>query len=166
MLRFHKFTAGRFWVDDAMARRTIPRSSRPSTLIRRTTTSRMAWRHPATLVTMADTDDRVVPGHSFKFAARLQAAQSGRRRCSCGSRPAATVRASRPRWPSRKSPTNGRFWSRSWRFRSTERLVQTRGEVAGSRQRTKRCRRRRSHSPSSSSASFFIIAVAGPSSSV
>ncbi|MFN8548762.1 MAG: prolyl oligopeptidase family serine peptidase [Candidatus Eisenbacteria bacterium] len=33
-------------------------------------------RYPATLVTTADTDDRVMPGHSFKFAARLQAAQA------------------------------------------------------------------------------------------
>jgi len=75
MLRFQKFTAGREWVDDygssddpeqfrALLSYSPYHNIRPGTC------------YPATLVTTADTDDRVVPGHSFKFAAALQQAQS------------------------------------------------------------------------------------------
>jgi prolyl oligopeptidase len=76
MLRFHKFTAGRYWVDDygssdepemfeALRAYSPLHNIRPGTA------------YPATLITTADTDDRVVPGHSFKFAAALQRAQAG-----------------------------------------------------------------------------------------
>jgi prolyl oligopeptidase len=75
MLRFHKFTAGRFWVDDygssddpeqfkALYAYSPYHNLEPGTC------------YPPTLITTADTDDRVVPGHSFKFAAALQHAQS------------------------------------------------------------------------------------------
>ncbi len=76
MLRFQKFTAGRYWVDDygssdnaeefAALRKYSPyHNLKPGTS------------YPATLVTTADTDDRVVPGHSFKFTARIQECQAG-----------------------------------------------------------------------------------------
>lgn len=76
MLRFQKFTAGRFWVDDygsadnADEFKALYAYSPYHNL-------KSGTQYPATLVTTADTDDRVVPGHSFKFAARLQACQSG-----------------------------------------------------------------------------------------
>ena len=76
MLRFDRFTAGRYWVDDyghpdREADFRVLRSYSPYHNIRSGTA------YPAILVTTADTDDRVVPGHSFKYAAALQAAELG-----------------------------------------------------------------------------------------
>jgi prolyl oligopeptidase len=76
MLRFHKFTAGRYWVDDygsadnAEEFKALYAYSPYHNL-------RKGKNYPATLITTADTDDRVVPGHSFKFAAALQEAGAG-----------------------------------------------------------------------------------------
>ena len=76
MLRFHKFTAGRFWVDDYGS------SENPEEFDALYAYSpyhnvKPGADYPAVLVTTADTDDRVVPGHSFKYAAAMQKAQGG-----------------------------------------------------------------------------------------
>ena len=74
MLRYHRFTIGWAWVgeygssDDPEQFKNLMNYSplhrlQPGTC------------YPATLITTADRDDRVVPGHSFKFAAALQQAQ-------------------------------------------------------------------------------------------
>jgi prolyl oligopeptidase len=74
MLRYHKFSAGVFWVpeygssDDPTQFATLVKYSPLHNLKKGTC-------YPATLTTTADHDDRVVPGHSFKWAAALQAAQ-------------------------------------------------------------------------------------------
>jgi prolyl oligopeptidase len=75
MLRFHRFTIGWAWVDDYGSAEnptdfTALYSYSPLHNIKPGTC------YPPTLVTTADHDDRVVPAHSFKFAAALQAAQS------------------------------------------------------------------------------------------
>ena len=57
------------------ARRTTRRSSRRSTPTRRYHNLKPGTAYPPTLITTADHDDRVVPAHSFKFAAALQARQ-------------------------------------------------------------------------------------------
>ncbi|MBA4801868.1 MAG: S9 family peptidase [Euryhalocaulis sp.] len=76
MLRFNQFTAGRFWTDDY---------GDPGVADDFETLYAYSPYHnidadadyPAILATTADTDDRVVPGHTFKYIARLQAAQGG-----------------------------------------------------------------------------------------
>jgi prolyl oligopeptidase len=76
MLRFNKFTAGRFWVDDYGSPEN-PEEFKALYAYSPYHNLKKGTRYPATLVTTADTDDRVVPGHSFKFIARLQDCQAG-----------------------------------------------------------------------------------------
>ena len=77
MLRFHKFTIGWAWIADYGSQRQRRASSRRSTPTRRYHNLKPGTSYPATLITTADHDDRVVPAHSFKYAAALQAAQAG-----------------------------------------------------------------------------------------
>ncbi|MCA9060130.1 MAG: S9 family peptidase, partial [Planctomycetaceae bacterium] len=76
MLRFHQFTAGRFWTDD-YGSADDPEEFQALLKYSPYQNLQGGIQYPATMVTTADHDDRVVPGHSFKFAARLQSCQSG-----------------------------------------------------------------------------------------
>jgi prolyl oligopeptidase len=76
MLRFHKFTAGRFWTDD-YGSSDDPEEFKVLLSYSPYHNLKEGTRYPATLVTTADHDDRVVPSHSFKFASQLQHCQSG-----------------------------------------------------------------------------------------
>ncbi|MEK6540670.1 MAG: prolyl oligopeptidase family serine peptidase [Pseudomonadota bacterium] len=78
MLRFDRFTAGRYWVDDYghPDREADFRNLYAYSPYHNIASGRD---YPAIMVTTADTDDRVVPGHSFKYAAALQAAAIGAR---------------------------------------------------------------------------------------
>ena len=76
MLRFDRFTAGRYWVDDygypskeADFKNLLAYSPYHNI--------QAGAAYPAVLVTTADTDDRVVPGHSFKYTAQLQHVNAG-----------------------------------------------------------------------------------------
>lgn len=78
MMRYHKFTAGAGWAYDygtaADSREMCQYLLGYSPLH----TLKKGIQYPATMVTTADHDDRVVPAHSFKFAARLQECQAGK----------------------------------------------------------------------------------------
>lgn len=75
MLRFHQFTAGRFWTDD-YGSADNPGEFQALYAYSPYHNLKEGVSYPPTLITTADTDDRVVPGHSFKFAAALQHAQA------------------------------------------------------------------------------------------
>jgi prolyl oligopeptidase len=75
MLRFHKFTIGWAWTSD-YGSPDDPTDFKVLLGYSPLHTAREAA-YPATLITTADHDDRVLPGHSFKFAAELQHRQRG-----------------------------------------------------------------------------------------
>ena len=77
MLRYHKFTIGWNWAPDYG---TSENSKEMFDYLKGYSplhTLKPGVKYPATLITTADHDDRVVPAHSFKFAARLQECQAG-----------------------------------------------------------------------------------------
>jgi len=76
MLRYHRFTVGRYWISEygnAEVAEDFPFLYKYSPLHN----VRDGVAYPATIITTADTDDRVDPGHSKKLAARIQEAQAG-----------------------------------------------------------------------------------------
>ena len=76
MLRFDRFTAGRLWVDDYGHPDREP-DFRTLLAYSPYHNIRPGASYPAILISTADMDDRVVPGHSFKYAAALQNADVG-----------------------------------------------------------------------------------------
>jgi prolyl oligopeptidase len=76
MLRYHKFTIGWAWAVE-YGRSDNPEHFKFLYKYSPLHNLKAGVRYPATIVTTADHDDRVVPAHSFKFAAALQAAHAG-----------------------------------------------------------------------------------------
>lgn len=77
MLRYHTFTAGAGWAYDYGTSEDSPEMFEYLKGYSPLHNIKPGIQYPATLITTADHDDRVVPAHSFKFAATLQENQSG-----------------------------------------------------------------------------------------
>jgi prolyl oligopeptidase len=77
MLRFHKFTVGKGWIPEYGCADSSRVEFDALFAYSPLHNLRDGVRYPSTLITTGDHDDRVVPAHSFKFAARLQEAHKG-----------------------------------------------------------------------------------------
>jgi prolyl oligopeptidase len=77
MLRYHTFTAGAGWAYDYGTSQDSKEMFDYLKGYSPVQNVKSGTQYPATMVTTADHDDRVVPAHSFKFAAELQEKQSG-----------------------------------------------------------------------------------------
>jgi len=77
MLRYHKFTVGRYWIPEYGNAEETPEDFQVLYAYSPVHNVRPGTAYPATLIIAADTDDRVVPSHAMKFAATLQAATGG-----------------------------------------------------------------------------------------
>lgn len=76
MLRFNKFSAGRYWTSDYGSPEN-PEEFKALYAYSPIHNIKKGAKFPAVLITTADHDDRVVPAHSFKYAATIQEAQAG-----------------------------------------------------------------------------------------
>jgi len=77
MLRYHTFTAGAGWAYDYGTANDSKEMFQYLKAYSPLHNVKKGVSYPATLITTGDHDDRVVPAHSFKFAAELQAKQTG-----------------------------------------------------------------------------------------
>jgi len=77
MLRFQKFTIGWNWIADYGSAEANEPEFKALYAYSPIHNVKPGTKYPATLITTADHDDRVVPAHNFKYAAVLQAAQAG-----------------------------------------------------------------------------------------